>query len=125
MSFLRGALRAYRDKYIVTGSSKPLEQVMVYVGCGMFFVECTHHYFHTKDARKYTSVLEGKVGEAEADLMAHLQAIKNEAHKITAASAAIQESTKKVREMEGATPQYEAKVTEAKDTLSKHVAALH
>mmetsp|Transcript_43525 Transcript_43525/g.77873 ORF Transcript_43525/g.77873 Transcript_43525/m.77873 type:complete len:126 (-) Transcript_43525:156-533(-) len=125
MSFLAGALRAYRDKYIVTGSSKPLQQVMTYVGCGMFFVECSHHYLHTRDARKYTTVLESKVDEAKADLATHLKAIEEEAHNITAASAAIQASTKKVREMEHATLQYEAKIEEAKQTLSKHVASLH
>ena len=90
MSFITNALRVYRDRHLNTGSSKPLIQVCTYVGFGMYFVECAHHYLHTRDARAYTSVLEGKVDEAKAGLADHMKAIDSQASAVTAASQQIQ-----------------------------------
>lgn len=93
MSFVHNALRAYRDRHLNTGSSRPLVQVCTYVGFGMFFVECCHHYLHTREARSYTSLLEGKVEDAKADLSQHLKSIDVKASELTAASRTIQAGT--------------------------------
>uniref|UniRef100_A0A061SCA5 Uncharacterized protein n=1 Tax=Tetraselmis sp. GSL018 TaxID=582737 RepID=A0A061SCA5_9CHLO len=122
---LHNAIKAYRDKYIITGSSKPLIHVLTYVGSGMFFVECTHHYFQTRAARAYTATLEGYLEIARGELRGILARRDEQAEIISEASRRIQEATSKLRGLELELPTYEAKVKEAEERLEKHKASIH